>query len=448
MKDITTRDEQEKQNAGFLGEFPEDILCHIANELNKPNIHYLISTCLFFSKHNNIKTIKDNKLFPVLAAGDSHGLYLTSSSCLFAFGDNKKSPLGVTGNPLGDYVMPWIKNLKKGEVVVQIAAGDAFSMLLTNYGRLYGAGDNTHGQLGIPKDIYKTCISFIECPIELLKPDETIQKIILGATHSLLLTNQNQLLASGREGFNVYAFKDFKKDETIKQVAAGRNFNLVLTTEGRLYVNGCSYSGQLGSLNEFIEGFEECVITCLESDEHITYIAAGNDFSLLLTNKNHLLVSGKNDFSNLGHPFWICLYQFIPSLIPILKKDEVIIDIAPGLRHTLLLTNYGTLLGSGDNRYGQLGLPQNKERIDYFEVLPPIEALKEDESIVKVKAGSAFSQLITNKGRFFASGNNYFGQLGLPSKDNHYGFELWAKNPNTLKSEKKEPSEKRYCFLF
>ena len=60
------------------------------------------------------------------------------------------SQLGITTADGESHIFTRVNvDLGVGEKFVSIAAGNGFSMALTNKGNVYAWGDNTHGQLGL-----------------------------------------------------------------------------------------------------------------------------------------------------------------------------------------------------------------------------------------------------------------------------------------------------------
>jgi alpha-tubulin suppressor-like RCC1 family protein len=195
-----------------------------------------------------------------VAAGDEHALVLTSSGQLYAFGSNS---LGQLGNATNDKTpepnpTPTLVTLP-GAVgqVVQIAAGEAHSLVLTSGGQLYTFGDNIFGQLGRTASAEPN-----PTPIPVVLPDPVVQ-IAAGGEHSLALTSSGQLYAFG---YNYYgelgdAFHNKTSEPTstpqpvalpgevgsIVRVAGGEFASFVLTASGQLYAFGDNFFGELGN---------------------------------------------------------------------------------------------------------------------------------------------------------------------------------------------------------
>ncbi|KAL1918150.1 uncharacterized protein VTP21DRAFT_3416 [Calcarisporiella thermophila] len=133
--------------------------------------------------------------------------------------------------------------------------------------------------------------------------------------------------------------------------------------------------------------------------------------SVMLDTKGRVYVMGRNDKGQLGmddlevRPYPVSLKTCAKSSAAIGKQK--IIKAATGRNHTLLVSSTGLVFGTGDNRFGQLGL----DNLRIYTTFVPITTLKK-EKIVDVACGADFSLVLTDKGRIFAFGSSEHGQLG------------------------------------
>jgi hypothetical protein len=109
------------------------------------------------------------------------------------------------------------------------------------------------------------------------------------------------------------------------------------------------------------------------------------------------------------------------------------IIIEAGKNHSFFVDDEGVLYGSGDNSFGQLGLPSSISKVNVLTKIP----LNSKFKVVKVSAGDTTSAIIVqdsilNKKVLLACGNNSFGSLGqsLP-KNNIFGFQIILERNNT-----------------
>jgi alpha-tubulin suppressor-like RCC1 family protein len=207
----------------------------------------------------------------VAGGGGGFSLVVTSSGQLYAFGNNEDGQLGnETNNGIDAYEAnptPALVTLP-GEVgpVTQAAAGGAFSLVVTESGQLYAFGENINGELGNPTNNLA----------EELKPNPTPTLVTL----------------PGEVG-------------SVVQVAAGDNFTLALTSGDQLYAFGDNRCGELGNATNnrtWAANPTPTLVSLPGASGHITRIAAGDEYSLVLTSTGELYAFGCDAFGELGSP--------------------------------------------------------------------------------------------------------------------------------------------------
>ena len=97
-------------------------------------------------------------------------------------------------------------------------------------------------------------------------------------------------------------------------------------------------------------------------------------------------------------------------------RNDPIVNMASGDRHTIIVTQTGRAFAFGDNNFGQLGLGHTNP----VEKVSCIKTLKfgNDEKVVMVACGRESSLVATNRGALYAFGLNSSYQLGLDDEDN------------------------------
>jgi len=131
----------------------------------------------------------------------------------------------------------------------------------------------------------------------------------------------------------------------IAQIVTGSNHRMVLTEGGRVYTWGAGSEGfgQLGHGNRLRQLQYPTFLM-----DGVSYIAAGANFSMALTEDGKLYAWGLNDAGQLGDG------TYENRNTPVLIMENVV-SLSTGNNHTLALTEGGVLLGWGDNSNGQLG---------------------------------------------------------------------------------------------
>ena len=75
--------------------------------------------------------------------------------------------------------------------------------------------------------------------------------------------------------------------------------------------------------------------------------------------------------------------------------------------HSLILKNDGTLWGTGQNAYGQLGLGDTTDRNTFTQITTNADDIKE------IYCGENYAFILENDGTLWGCGANGGGQLGL-----------------------------------
>ncbi|XP_020103918.1 ultraviolet-B receptor UVR8 isoform X7 [Ananas comosus] len=130
-----------------------------------------------------------------IVCGGAHTLFLTESGRVFATGLNNFGQLGITSSKSHTLVPVEIFGLP--EKVVEISAGYHHSCAITDNGKLFVWGDNSSGQLGLGRKAGKTVSSptKVDCLV-----DVTVRMAALGAEHSIVVTDEGNVLSWGAGG--------------------------------------------------------------------------------------------------------------------------------------------------------------------------------------------------------------------------------------------------------
>lgn len=184
-----------------------------------------------------------------VSAGGSHSLALDSKSTIYVWGHNNRGQLGleVDINDLR-YERPEILPQFTEHAISDVSAGDLHSLALDETGQVWAWGDNTKGQLG-----------------------------------------DDMLLKSSNPDPTPVRFDD---PVVIEKMDAGYTFNMALDSDGKLWAWGNNANGQLGDGTTEDRRSPVQMSMGRWENEKIVAIAAGEDISLALTDRNEVLVWG------------------------------------------------------------------------------------------------------------------------------------------------------------
>lgn len=351
-----------------------------------------------------------------VAGGLYHGLAVSSSGAVFAWGWNIVGQLG-DGSTTGSDV-PLRVRVPGGTKVTAVAAGFAHSVALASNGAVLAWGKNYNGNLG------NGSTSDSVAPVKVHLPAGTkATAIAAGGEHTLAATSTGAVLAwgsgalgqlgnGGTGSSSVPVAVSLPAGVKVSAVAAGALHSLALTSTGAVLAWGDNADGELGDGNRRNSAVP--VKVRLPAGVKVVAIAAGGYYSLAVTSTGAVLAWGYNADGELGDG------GTKPSVLPVRVKLpagtkvtavaaggslEGVGQVMGGPGHSLALTSSGTVLAWGYNADGELGDGNTKNSAVPVRVKLPGRASE-------VAAGQLHSLALTATGGMFAWGGNNFGQLG------------------------------------
>jgi alpha-tubulin suppressor-like RCC1 family protein len=259
-----------------------------------------------------INSLALNATIVSVAAGWLHSLVLDSNGKIWATGYNNAGQLGL-GNIINQksFQPVTISNLTSGANIDSLAAGYAYSLALDSDGKLWATGQNYHGQLGLGDNTDRN--SFQPVTISGVALNATIVSVATYGLHSLALDSNGKLWVAGENddgalglGNNTFRESEFQpviisglaSDVKIVSIATGWKYSIALDSNGKLWATGNNLNGQLGLGNSGwgtdINSFQPVAINGLASDANITSISAGDGHSFILDSNGKLWATGSN----------------------------------------------------------------------------------------------------------------------------------------------------------
>ena len=204
-----------------------------------------------------------------ICCGWDHSMATTQSGLLFTWGLNVYGELGI-GTYRDQDKPQHVKDLQTLEVV-KMAAGKHHTAVVTKCGKLYTWGHNPDGRLLKTREFYKKN----------------------GAARNFFYPQLIKLVNQGKE-------------KLIKDVACGQDHTLALDVDGVVYCGGNAKNGQLGINPGFwsIDAAEQPPYVIVDQFNKdvlpAAKVAAGRDFSMVLTEAGTVYTCGLNTFGRLG----------------------------------------------------------------------------------------------------------------------------------------------------
>ncbi|MDR2151307.1 MAG: hypothetical protein LBO72_00650 [Helicobacteraceae bacterium] len=355
--------------------------------------------------------IAGGKIATKIAASADKSLALDREGKVWAVGSNKYGQLGL-GDEHRQSTFAKVKSLADKKIV-EIAAGYGVSFAIDETGAAFASGLNNFGQLGLGdaknRDKFERITSLAS---------RKVVAIAAGADHAIALDSEGRVYAAGLNNFGQLGLGDAKDrdrfelvtslaDRKIVAIAAGYDHSFAIDETGAAFASGWNARGQLG-LGDAKDRSEFVAIGSL-SAKKIVAIAAGDHHSVALDSEGRVYTAGFGIHGQLGLDEELRSAVFVEALG---LNGAKIAAIAAGGFHTFALDSDGKMWATGFNGGGALGLGDRSDR-RVFVKSDALSGYGLYEQITAVAAGADHTIAIYSGGYVFVCGWNYEGQLGL-----------------------------------
>ncbi|CAJ1364560.1 unnamed protein product, partial [Effrenium voratum] len=357
-----------------------------------------------------------------------------SSLLIVCFGDAKRGQLGVDHRVRFSKEVALVVEELRGQEPVQIEAAGVASFVVGSKGQVWAFGSNRSMELGGRKEVAQ--ISSAQ-RMKSVRGVHVVQVSSANSTsgqcHTLVLGANGEVHTFGASNCGALGqgpdvrqsaplLLRFSAQVPVKLVAAGARHSLMLTDTGRLFAMGDNTHGQLGLESRlhgsFIDAPRSVEGPLGDEEVQVKLIAAGDNFTMAVTEDDQLYTWGANANGQLG--LGKLQDQMVPQLVPQLSGLRIG-TICCGACHSLAITSDGAKVWAwGSNVHGQLGVGTDNSN-EAQRVRPSlIPALSNRRGMVacQVTAASNHSLALTTTGEVYAFGLNSHGQLGFPTKSN------------------------------
>ncbi|KAL9643205.1 hypothetical protein ABK040_001693 [Willaertia magna] len=277
-----------------------------------------------------------------IATGLYHTLVLATDGSVYSFGSNVYGELGINSfsNMTAIPTMINTNTLSANSTtkkVVQIAAGDYVSLLLTEDNLLYAFGNNQSGLLSANENSNNLMFSsnpFLINSNNSILHGKIIKQITTLSSQVTILTTNGEVYSWGINRYGTFCtgsnssvvnpipqkanliFEGMTLN--ITQVELGSKQLLLLDGSGRVYTCGANNTNLM------------LLPTNIPMNQQVQQIAIQGESIFILTNNRDLYGLGMNNFAQLGDGSFS--YKDIPSFI-----DSNIDFVIPGSEHTLFV---------------------------------------------------------------------------------------------------------------
>ena len=265
-----------------------------------------------------------------VAAGNRHRAYLTAGGLVFLRGSNDNGQLGVghTGDrACAAPTLAIVRDGLQGRQVMQVAAGIAHTMCITEDGAVFGWGRNVHGQLGLGDTENRVAPTLLRVELD----NEPIVQITAGCAHSACITVDGLVFTCGFNSYGHLAVGNAEdttvptlvtgqlQGKTAVYIASGDNHTLCTIADSSLFAWGKNESGQLG-VGDTVSKQVPTLVTQLR-DKQVVHVTASEQHSLCTTADGSVFAWGAGQSGQLGLGNEIgqsddVLGIYIPTVVP------------------------------------------------------------------------------------------------------------------------------------
>ncbi|OMJ88475.1 hypothetical protein SteCoe_9604 [Stentor coeruleus] len=374
--------------------------------------------------------VSDRNYVKDIACGYTHCVAVMSSGLLMSWGNGDYGKLG--NGRLENNSRPEHIGGDFGDIEF-VRAGANSTFCKSKDGSYYVWGEANDGKFSCDAALK----GYFEKPEQLSFGFEIID-IAIGKNYCVYIDITGFLHQIGKN-YNACLNKKYKSLEgaSFYQVAGSGNHFLALSTKGSIYswtleqesdILGRDltipkeYPGEITLCsqqfpNKEDEKDQDREQMVKESSSKIAKVYCLEDNTLLLTDKGEVIASGNNKYGQMGIAYGDIedvnddngIYSTFIMIPRLSLSNKVSLkSISCGNRHALGITKEGKVLSWGNNSYGQLG----NESLVFCQQFPEIISSLKSENIIRVAAGYSHSLALTEEGQVYSFGSAENGKLG------------------------------------
>jgi alpha-tubulin suppressor-like RCC1 family protein len=243
-----------------------------------------------------------------VAAGNAFSVALRSDGAVFAWGNNQSGEAGNGSAPTDQLIAVQVSGFGPGSGVVSIAAGGSHALALKTDGTVLAWGNNGSGELGDGTTADRSA----PVPVTGLGPGSGVVDIAAGETFSLALKSDGTVLAWGNNASGELGDGSAPADQHtpvqvsglgpgsgILEVVGGGAHSVALNSDGGVLAWGNNQAGELGDGTAPTD-HDGPVHVALPAGARAVDIAAGLEHSLGLLSDGTVLAWGDNALGQLG----------------------------------------------------------------------------------------------------------------------------------------------------
>ena len=199
-------------------------------------------------------------------------------------------------------------------------------------------------------------------------------------------------------------------------VGSKANSSFVIKSDGSVWATGSNSSSQLGTGNTASVSVFTNVYTPSEDATKCIAVSCGAYHSLILLKNGSVLATGSNSFGQLGTGNTTDVSVFTNVYTPSEDATKCIAVSCGGVHSDILLKD-GSVLATGYNSFGQLGIGNTTDSNVFRIAYNPNLQVNNGVKCIAVSS-SSHTQILLEDGSVWATGYNSSGQLGIGNTTN------------------------------
>ncbi|MCW2972279.1 MAG: chromosome condensation regulator, partial [Thermoleophilia bacterium] len=289
---------------------------------------------------------------------------------------------------------------------VKVIGGGYFSAGIKADGTTWVWGWNNHGQLGLGLPMLAG--TQVTSPQQLTLPaGRIVRNLYLGSYHAFAVADDGTVWSWGQNGNGELGLGDTTDRNVPVQVPAltgardlalGYANTYVLMADGTVRAMGDNQFGQVGDGTTVTRTSPVTIAAVVGARQ----IVAGRYGAFASMPNGSVLAVGRNAEGALGQGDLVDRSSFVA--VPALAGAR---DLAMGSAHSAAIISNGSLLAAGRSTDGELGLGDWAATRSTFATVTSVGAVR------SVSSGRSHVMVVTGSGTVLATGYNYLGQLGL-----------------------------------
>lgn len=340
-----------------------------------------------------------------ISEGTDHLLLLGLSGYVYSYGLNVYGQLGDNETITRDECITTIVKVKdkdgnvtKLENAVEISAGEQYSVVVTNSGKVYTFGINRYQTLGFSNDLNTNGIE--ESLTAILKEDiQDVERIAAGYIHTSVYKEDGNVYTwgQGKDGNlgNAENFDYYVPQLAGKDIVQSNTNDLILKKD------------QIFDIKAWINYFN----LFTEREYEITYNIADPNLALLDSNTGRIMAQETGRTTVIAKEIGTDKIGVIPVYIT--ENSDIEPVVLTSGNHTLMLKVDGSVWTYGIGNYGELGNGEIGISDDPVQVTFPAGI-----KIVQIAAGENHNLALDKDGNVWAWGRNDYYQLGNETLEN------------------------------